>query len=494
MRLSILLDALPDKVVTGHTDFSVRSVVHDSRIVQPGDLFVAIREPSGNDGHRYIPSAVEQGAVAIVREQTNQLTHLSSASVVTTVLVPDSNRALAILADCQYRHPSQDLTLIGVTGTNGKTTVTFLIESILRAHGAHTGVIGTAENRFDTEPLPGPQTHTTPYPAQLQALLRMIADRDGRYAVLEVSSHALVLDRVAPLAFQVGIFTNLTRDHLDYHKTFEAYRDAKLRLFRDYLHRDGTAVINCDDPSSERFLAATTGKTLTCSLDGSADIMLDGPVEMTSGGSILPVRTPTGVWHISLPLLGRYNMSNALVAIGGALALDIPPSAITTGLQNVSIPGRLERIECGQPFMVVVDYAHTPDALRAALTAVREWTAGRLFVVFGCGGDRDRGKRPQMGDVASMLADVVVITSDNPRTEPPQTIITEIESGIRLHAAYASIIDRREAITDALAQAREGDTVVIAGKGHETYQEIGTTRIPFDDRNVAREVLCEHVG
>lgn len=484
MMLNDLLDALDEKTITGRQDVRVRRVTHDSRLVEPGDVFVAIREPSGHDGHAYIPAAVERGAVAVVQERP------PCVPAVTTVVVPDSNRALALLADRVYGHPARALTLVGITGTNGKTTVTHLVESILRAHGQSTGLIGTLGYRLNGDTLPMDYTHTTPYPTQLQALLRMIADRGGRYAVMEVSSHALALDRVYGLQFQVAALTNLTRDHLDFHPTFEAYRMAKLRLFQEFLSPDGTAVINRDDPSSGSLIAEAAGTALTYGLDRTADVSVDGTVEVTPRGTVLPVRTPDGTWRVHLRLLGRFNVSNALAALGVGLALRLPPAAIVAGLEAVeTIPGRLERVDCGQPFTVVVDYAHTPDALRATLAVAREWTAGRLIAVFGCGGDRDRGKRPEMGAIASRTADLVIITSDNPRSEDPGVIIREIEAGVEPSARCRSIVDRREAIAEALSLAQDGDTVVIAGKGHEPYQDIGSERIHFDDRNVVRDLL-----
>lgn len=484
LRLIDLLDVLHEKTVTGRQDLIVRTIAHDSRVVEPGDVFVAIRESSGHDGHAYIQAAVARGAVAVVQERPPVIPS------VTTVLVPDSNRALALLAGRVHHHPARSLTLVGVTGTNGKTTVTSLVQSMLRQHGQSTGIIGTLGYRLNDEALPMALTHTTPYPTQLHALLRMMVEGDGRCAVMEVSSHALALDRVYGLEFQVAALTNLTRDHLDFHGTFEAYQAAKLRLFREFLSPDGTAVINRDDPSSGLFLASTTGAVLTYGLDRAADVSVDGAVEVTPQGTLLPVRTPDGTWLVHLRLLGRFNVSNALAAIGVGLALRLPPAAIVAGVEALdTVPGRLERVDCGQPFTVVVDYAHTPDALRALLSVAREWTSGRLIVVFGCGGDRDRGKRPEMGAIASRLADVVIITSDNPRSEKPGAIIREIEAGTQPSAHCRSIIDRRSAIVAALGLARERDTVVIAGKGHEPYQDIGSQRIHFDDREVVRALL-----
>lgn len=483
MRLATLLEALPEKIVTGSRQVVIRDIVHDSRLVAPGDLFVAVREPSGHDGHRHIGAAIDRGAAAVVRESETDGTE------VTMIRVPDSNRALSLLADARYGHPGRALTLVGVTGTNGKTTVTHLVEAILRAAGQNTGLIGTLGARLNGEPLDGPPTHTTPYPMQLHGLLRTMADRASRYAVMEVSSVALAYDRLSPLRFQAAVFTNLTRDHLDLHGSFDAYCDAKLRLVRDFLAPDGVALINRDDPLSDRFVEAAAGTPVTYGIHHPADITVEGRIAVSGTGASFRIRTREGVWFARMPLLGRYNVANALAAFGVGRALGVPPPDIIKGLESVTVPGRLERIEAGQPYTVVVDYAHTPDALCQVLMAAREWTPGRLIAVFGCGGNRDPGKRPEMGGIASRLADLVVITSDNPRSEAPNAIIRHIEAGLVAGVDCLSLCDRREAIAAAFMAARAGDTVVIAGKGHETYQEISGNRYPFDDREVARELL-----
>ena len=486
MRLATLLDALPHKTVSRRQDVAVRSIVHDSRHVQPGDMFVAIRETSGNDGHAHIPSAIAKGAVAIVQEDPRTP---SDGDGITTIQVPDSNYALAVLAAVRYGHPSTDLALIGVTGTNGKTTVSHMIESILLNAGIKTGFIGTTGYRANGGVLPGGHDHTTPYPDRLQSVLRLISDEEVVFTVMEVSSHALALDRVAPMSFRTAVFTNLTHDHLDYHGTVEAYLKAKLRLFNTYLDSDGTGVINLDDPFGSRFQEACSANSLTYSMDGLADVtLLDAP-NHRNGIMDFTVAEPSGKLEISLPLTGNYNVSNALAAISVSISLGIPGHHIQTGLERVFVPGRLERIDGGQPYNVLVDFAHTPAALESVLKTLRPVTEGRLIVVFGCGGDRDPRKRAAMGRVAAHNSDRVIITSDNPRSEDPEAIITAVASGIGRDCEYAVLVNRQDAITDAITSARSGDTVLLAGKGDESYQVIGDEYISFDDRDVVRRIL-----
>ena len=489
MYLETILQALPRREVIGSTDREVRTLVWDSRVVQPGDVFVALKERLGHDGHRFIQSANDRGAIAIVHENQH------SSGGATSVRVPDTHLALALLSDRFWNSPSASLTLIGVTGTNGKTTITYLVESMLLAAGLSVGVIGTAGNRLNGSSLPGPTSHTTPYPPALQAHLRTIVDHGGQYAVMEASSHGLALHRVAGMKFQVACFTNLTRDHLDFHPDFNAYREAKKLLFSEYLSKTGSAVINADDPLAEEFAAASLGTPLLYGARANADLQLKSVSQLSARGSQFTVRLPDGtLLDVAVPLVGRFNVSNTLAAIGIGVSLRIPIESILAGVQQVSVPGRMERVDCAQPFSVLVDYAHTPDALRSALTSAREWTKGRVIVVFGCGGDRDPGKRPEMGRIAVEGADFTIVTSDNPRTESPSAILKDIVQGMPAKAQYLLIEDRGLAITEALCSAKEGDTVLIAGKGHETYQLVGSTKLDFDDRLVARSVLHNRFG
>ena len=489
MHLNRLLDVLPVKSVIGSTEHTIRSIVHDSRRVKPGDVFVAIREPTGHDGHQYIDAAIDQGAVAVISEKTQK------NLPITTIEVPDTHIAFSLVAANFFDFPASQLKMIGVTGTNGKTTVTFMIDAILRAAGMRCGIIGTTGSRHMDRPVAGAKSHTTPYPMQLHEALRTFVGENAEYAVMEVSSHGLVSDRLASVKFDLAVFTNLTRDHLDDHKTIEGYREAKMKLFSSHLDDSGCAVINKDDPSYGYFLDVSAAKVLTYALNSSADISRVGPVQCFSDRTVFNVEAYIGsTFPVSIPLPGRYNASNALAAMGVALSLDVPVDAILQGLKNVRVPGRLERIDCGQPFTVLVDFAHTSDALDSVLSACREWTVGALIVVFGCGGDRDRGKRPMMAKAACNHADYVILTTDNPRMEATDIIFRDTESGLASHVAAVTIEDREEAIDHAIKYARPDDTVLIAGKGDEAFQIINDTYLEFDDRLVARQRIEAHYG
>jgi UDP-N-acetylmuramoyl-L-alanyl-D-glutamate--2,6-diaminopimelate ligase len=496
MALRTLLDALPHKTVLGTMPETVTGVACDSRKVAPGDLFVAVAGLK-HDGRRFVGAALERGAAAVVLEGVDALADTATARVV----VPSTREALARLADAYFGHPSRALTVVGITGTNGKTTTSLLVDALLRAAGRLTGLVGTIEYRIGTRARPAGQT--TPEAVELQALLAEMVEGGVSAVAMEVSSHALALSRVDGVEFDVALFTNLTQDHLDFHLTLESYRAAKARLFA--LLASGhkprrTAVINADDPAGRFMVAGLDVPVVTFGLAGGADVTPRG-FESGLGGIRMDVDTPRGVARIDSALVGEHNVMNLLGAVCVGLALDMDPLAIGQALGRVtSVPGRFERVEAGQPFLVVVDYAHTPDALLRVLTTARKLVtgSGRLAVVFGCGGDRDRGKRPVMGGIAARLADRVWVTSDNPRSEKPEAIISEILGGFPSAAArsaqHAAIPDRRAAIRAALDSAGPGDVVVIAGKGHETYQIIGGDVAPFDDREIARAVLAARRG
>lgn len=453
----------------GEADPDVRDVVHDTRRVTPGALFCCV-PGSQTDGHDLAPAAVAAGAVALAVERPLSLD-------VPELLVPDMRGALGPLAAAVWGHPSRAMAVLGVTGTSGKTTVTHLLQAVLDAAGMPCGVIGTLSG-----------VHTTPEAPELQA--RLAAERAaGRRAVaVEVSSHGLDQGRVNATRFAVGVFTNLSQDHLDYHHTMEAYFEAKARLLTAAF--TDRAVICIDDRWGRRLLErveATPGVAAhPYSLDDAADLHT-GP----SGASF----TWAGV-RVELPLAGRFNVANALAAATTARLLDIAPATIAAGLSAVApVPGRFERVDAGQPFTVLVDYSHKPAALEQALATARELVGpgGSLAVVFGCGGGRDAAKRPVMGEVAARGADRVVVTSDNPRAEDPASIITEILGGVPEGAAGAAVVaesDRRRAIELALGDARPGDVVLIAGKGHEATQIVGDRQLPFDDREVAGRALA----
>ena len=490
-----LLDALPDKTVLGPLPATVTGVAYDSRKVEPGECFVAVAGFK-QDGRRFIADALARGAALVVAEGDDPL----AGRPTPRVLVPAAREALARLADAYWGHPSRALTLVAVTGTNGKTTTSFLVEALLRAAGHRTGLIGTIQYRVGEQAVEASQT--TPEAVELQALLARMRDGGVTGAAMEVSSHALALSRVAGTEFDVAVFTNLTQDHLDFHGTLEEYARAKRRLF-EALAAGGkprrTAVVNIDDPAGAEMVRGLPLATLRFGLRSAPGGVPEiRPRAFTSGldGIHLDVETPRGALTIASPLVGEHNVMNLLGAVGVGLALEIPLPTVGAALSAVTaVPGRFERVEAGQPFLVVVDYAHTPDALERVLTTARRLVpgGGRLAAVFGCGGDRDRGKRPIMGEIAARIADRVWVTSDNPRTESPEAIVEEVLVGVARVAGSAGrhvgMPDREAAIHGALGWARAGDVVVIAGKGHETYQVVGSTALPFDDRAVARAFL-----
>jgi UDP-N-acetylmuramoyl-L-alanyl-D-glutamate--2,6-diaminopimelate ligase len=369
-----------------------------------------------------------------------------------------------------------------------------MVDSALRESGHTVGLIGTVEHRIGDRVAQA--VRTTPEASDLQSYLRQMVDAGCRQAVLEVSSHSLALQRVSGVGFEVAIFTNLSRDHLDFHGDMDAYFAAKRILFDELLHEDGRAVINVDDDRGAELARTTTRAVSSCSLSPGADFTAED-VHLSLDGTRFRARTPAGVFEVQTPLLGRFNVLNALCAFGASLALDIPPDAVQRGIASLKgVPGRIERVDVGQDFTVLVDYAHTDDALKNLLESVRELSPRRLITVFGCGGDRDRSKRPLMGAVAARLSDVVILTSDNPRSEPPEAIIEEVRRGIPAARADETevVVDRREAIAHALELGREGVVIVIAGKGHETYQVLRDRTVPFDDRQVVREVLARPAG
>jgi UDP-N-acetylmuramoyl-L-alanyl-D-glutamate--2,6-diaminopimelate ligase len=463
---------------------TIAGVTSDSRKVEPGWAFVAIGGEKV-DGHTYIPEALARGAVVLV---VGRPFDCSSAPHVTCVRVPDTRRALAQLANAFYGQPSEQLRLIGVTGTNGKTTSTYLLEAVLRAHGATPGVIGTVTYRYAGREQPASQT--TPAPEDLQRLLREMVDAGVTHCIMEVSSHALAQDRVWGCRFAAALFTNLTQDHLDYHADMAAYYAAKARLFTAY--EPGVAILNRDDPAGEALLRETPGPVITYGFSPEADVGVHH-LEMDAEGITLTARIQGQHYNLRSRLIGRHNVYNILGALATAHASALDLKRTIVGIERLTtVPGRFERVDAGQPFTVLVDYAHTDDALRNVLQAARGVATGRVIAVFGAGGDRDRSKRPKMGRVAAEYADVAVITSDNPRTEPPMAIIRAIETGY-LESGQASqyrvIADRAQAIQEALGLAQVGDVVIIAGKGHETYQILGSERLPFDDRQVAMTAL-----
>jgi UDP-N-acetylmuramoyl-L-alanyl-D-glutamate--2,6-diaminopimelate ligase len=478
-----LQEALPEVERFG-PDVAVSGLCSDSRVTAKGDLFIA-GIGTKDDGLQHVEEALARGAVAVLAARRP-----AGVNGTACVAVSDVPLAKALIANAFFGQPSRRLDTIGVTGTNGKTTTTFMLRSILTMDGRGTGLIGTLGAWIGGrhEPL----RHTTPDAIELQRLLARMVDENLSTAVMEVSSHALMQRRAHGVAFDAAIFTNLTPDHLDYHGTMEAYAAAKRRLFED-LSSDAVAVLNADDPATRLYRLSTPARVLSFGLDAPADVTAR-VARLDGDGTRLELIAPElcKPFDLSLRLVGRHNVMNALGAATAALALGLPPSAVATGLESLSsVPGRLEPVCCGQDFRVLVDYAHTPDALEKVLDLLRPLTPGKLRVVFGCGGDRDRGKRPLMGRVVAARADQLYVTSDNPRGEDPEAILDEILDGIPpgRRGAILRQADRREAIARACAECQPGDVLLIAGKGHETTQTIGDRVLPFDDRAVAREIL-----
>jgi UDP-N-acetylmuramoyl-L-alanyl-D-glutamate--2,6-diaminopimelate ligase len=485
IRLVRLLRGVEANGATEHGDLGVAEIAYDSRKVRPGALFVAIRGEK-TDGNKFVSDAIARGAIAIVSEQTRPE---SIPAVFPWIKVPDARKALACVAANYFGHPAEVLKLVGITGTNGKTTTSYLVDSILRAAGCEVGLFGTIAYRLVRETRPA--IHTTPESLDLQNFLADVVRAGGTHAVLEASSHALALDRLWGCPFAAAIFTNLTRDHLDYHKNFEDYFAAKRRLFEGTgAAAPGAGVINRDDAYGKQ-LAGLAARTLTYGLEPGADITTRKPAISISGLEFT-AETPVGKIDVRSPLVGRINVYNILAAIGAGVALDLAREVIAAGIAQLpSVPGRFERIDAGQPFLVVVDYAHTDDALRNLLSTAKELNAdGRIITLFGCGGDRDRTKRPLMGEAAGRSSDIVVLTSDNPRSEDPLLIINDAIVGVqRTKAKFLVEPDRERAIEIALDQARPGDIVLLAGKGHETSQVLRDRTIDFDDRQMARRML-----
>jgi len=452
----------------------VSGVAYDSRTVEAGDLFVAI-EGYDADGHDFIDEAAEAGAAAAVVRRMIE-------SPLPQIVVPDPRLVLGRLAAAVHGYPGERLYTVGVTGTNGKTTTTHLIRHILEADGERAGVIGTIAHRVGG--LDRPAAHTTPESADLQSMLAGMLAAGDASAVLEVSSHALVLGRVEGMAFDVTCFTNLGRDHLDFHPSMDDYLAAKQRLFTHYRKPGGTAVINIDDSAGARLARDAGDPVVRVAIGSEADVRAER-VELLPDGIRFELHYGGDSAEVHSPLLGLFNVPNHLVAAGVGLAAGLGVERTAEALSSArQVPGRMERLPGPPGVAVVLDYAHKPEALRGALQACRELTDGRLIVVFGCGGDRDRGKRPLMGRIAALGADLTVVTSDNPRSEDPQAIIDEIVAGIPEDSAMLIEVDRRAAIALALDSAMTDDLVLVAGKGHEQYQILASGRVPFDEREV----------
>jgi UDP-N-acetylmuramoyl-L-alanyl-D-glutamate--2,6-diaminopimelate ligase len=518
MKLAQLLAHLEGAELHGNAEAEIGALTCDSRRVRPGTLFFALHG-AATDGHRFIEQAIAGGAAAVVLEDS-----AFAPAAVPWVRVPDGRSVMARMAATFEGDPTAGLPLIGITGTNGKTTTTYIIEAILGAAGIPAAVLGTISYRFGTTCLEA--SHTTPESTELQAAFRQLAEAGAKAFVMEVSSHALEQRRVDGCHFDVGIFSNLTRDHLDYHGTMEQYLESKLRLFTELLRPTRgkelrRAAINMDDPYGAIVAKNASCPVITYGVRHPGDVRAVG-VSSSVGGIRATLVTPKGEIGIASRLLGGFNLSNILAAASAGIALDLPLAAIKAGIEgHATVPGRLERVDNNSGVALLVDYAHTGDALENVLSTLKEIATGRIITVFGCGGDRDPGKRPIMGRIAAQMSDLAIVTSDNPRTEEPLTILEQIRGGIietfpplrgegqggdgcREYSiadlangfsekGFVMLENRRAAIRLAVRLARPGDIVLLAGKGHEDYQIIGTTKHHFDDREEARAAFAELV-
>ena len=476
MKLQELLAGVAVQSRTAAPELEIGEVRYDSRAVEKGDLFVAIRGYA-TDGHRYIEKALAQGAAAIVCEE--------APAGAPAVVVENSRRALAEIAANRFGHPADSMVMLGVTGTNGKTTTTYLIKHILEQAGHTVGLIGTNQNLIGSEAIE--TERTTPESYELQALFARMRDAGCTHVIMEVSSHSLVLDRVHGIRFAVGAFTNLTQDHLDFHKTMEEYRRAKARLFAV----SDRGVINLDDPAADAMLADALCPCLTFSCEKDAADLTARNIGLHADGVSFLANTRGELARVRLAIPGHFSVENALAALGIALQLDMPLADAAKALATATgVKGRVEVVPTDTDYTVLIDYAHSPDGVENVLRAVRGFAKGRVVALFGCGGDRDRTKRPKMGAIAAALSDFCIVTSDNPRTEEPQAIIDDILEGMKdTKTPTRVIVDRPEAIRWALAHARKEDIIVLMGKGHETYQEVKGVKSHFVDKDVLDEIF-----
>ena len=482
MRARTLLKNSGIKCPAGLKDFQALGVSCNSKTVSEGFIFVAIKG-ARDDGNKFIAEAIANGAKVVIAENSNIKYQNSKHTYF--IKVENTRKAIAELAAEFYGRPSKEIKVIGVTGTNGKTTVTYLIEAIIKEAGSEPAVVGTINYRFKNKVTPS--KNTTPGPVDLQAMLGEMRDAQVHYCVMEVSSHALDQGRTQAIDFGCGIFTNLTQDHLDYHKTLESYFKAKSRLFKG-LSAQASAIINIDDNLASKLAKLTKAKVTTYGIDGGADIRASD-IEFDVCGTEFTLSSPRGKINIKVSLIGRHNIYNILAAFAWAQNEGIDLEIIKRAIEKFSlVPGRLERVECGSGYSVFVDYAHTEDALKNIIQSLRQVCDKRIIVVFGCGGERDKTKRPKMGRVVSELSDYAIITNDNPRSEDPDKIIEDIKKGIKKDN-FCVITERMEAIRKSLSVARQGDVILVAGKGHEDYQIINGKTLHFDDREAVKECL-----
>ncbi len=485
MELAKVINNMQLDFIKGNTKMNIQDIKYDSRQIDKDDLFICV-QGFKTDGHKYIDKAIENSAKAVVIDK--ELTDYNDD--ITYIKVDDSRKAMPLLAKNFFEDPLKDIDLIGVTGTNGKTTTTYLIKDILNKSGYKTGLIGTIEVFNGNETIDS--SRTTPEALDIYRYLAEMRKNDVQYAVMEVSSHALALNRVDTMEFRSAVFTNLTQDHLDYHNTMEKYASQKAKLFKK-IKDNGTAIVNNDDDYAELIKKQTNNQIITYSINNDSDLKAKD-IELSLKG----VKFSINNLRFNLNLTGKFNIYNSLAAIGVAKGLELEEKIIKDSLENVpGIPGRFETVNLKQPFNVIVDYAHTPDSMINILEAVKHFEHNHIIVVFGCGGERDKGKRPIMGEIAVREADSVVVTTDNPRSEDPATIISEIEKGIKdskFDTPYMIVSDREEAIFEAVDQAQKDDVVIVFGKGHETYQVFANKTIDIDDREVAKRAIKQKMS
>lgn len=482
MNLEKVLHNIPYECIQGKCDIEIDAIIYDSRIKTQKGLFICI-EGYTVDGHQYIQSAIDNGAVAIIVQKE---INIEIPPHIAMVKVDDTRATMAVIGSNFYNHPSKDMNLIGITGTNGKTTTSYLIAWILESISKKIGVIGTIENRIGNKIIKAERT--TPESLDLQRLLNMMKEDEVSHVVMEVSSHALELERVKGVNYKVGVFTNLSLDHLDFHKTIENYAKAKAKLFN--MCEEG--IINIDDPYAKVMIEAANCHIYTYGIDSNADFKGEN-IQISSRGVNFDLVVRDRVLPVFMPIPGKFSVYNALAAIATTYAMGLSIESIIQSLADVpGVPGRVQSISSTKGFSIIIDYAHTPDGLENILQTVKEFVKGDIITVFGCGGDRDQTKRPIMGKIAGEYSDYTIITSDNPRTEDPQTILDHIENGIKEHKEkYEKVIDRKEAIQKAIQRAKKDDVIIIAGKGHENYQILKDRIIHFDDVEVAKDYLQE---
>lgn len=485
LKLNTLLHYLHPYLPIEGANPEITSIENDDRLVKPGSLFICIKGYTV-DGHDFAKSAEKNGAAAIIAERNLNVN-------IPVVIVKDTNRTMALLADFFYGHPSHNIYLIGVTGTNGKTTISHLIEHIFSEQAINVGLIGTIHTKISGNVVLS--KNTTPESLALQKTFKQMLDEGVQTAVMEVSSHALVEGRVHGCDYDIAIFSNLTQDHLDFHKTMDEYKHAKGLLFSQMgntFNKPKYAILNIDDFASKEYIASTAARVITYGVTNRADFQAVN-IKMDVTGTSFDLISPFGVYSIQMKLVGLFSVYNTLASIAATAISGIPMKRIIEILEKVKgISGRFESVDIGQNFSVIVDYAHTPDSLKNVLKTIKQFAKKRIFVIVGCGGDRDKTKRPLMAKIACQFATDAVFTSDNPRSEDPQCIIKEMEAGV-IGENFISIIDRRKAIEYVINKAQSDDVVLIAGKGHETYQQIGRKKYPFDDRLIAKKAIEERM-